>query len=195
MPAGALTGRRPWLAGQQLPYLGRAVRWQPVLGLGAVAAILTPTDVGPAFKLAVMASGLSYVLDDPAESILDATPASRPRRRFMRLGLTLPLFTVMWLGLVQPLWSFGPATPAAGPAALALAALAAVVLAGAAAGGGAAGAPLALALVLAGRILPAPWTLHVGPGEPRTWSIILVSAVTTLIVLSRDPARQPRRMR
>lgn len=181
-------GRKLWLVRQQLPYLQRAVRWRPILGASAAALVLAQADAPAAFVLASVAAGLAFVLDDPAAFILDATPASRPRRRALRLALTVPLAVVLWLAVVQPLWSLRPAAPAAGPAHLALAALVAVVLAAAAVGGGIAGAPAALAVVVAGAIVPAPWGLAVAPGESRNWFVLLALATAVLLGLSRDPA-------
>lgn len=190
-----LPGRPPGLVRQQLPYLCRALRWRPVVGSGAVGALLAVADLPPALVIATFASGLSCVLNDPAAAILDGTPASRPRRRALRLGLTLPIAAVLWLGVVQPVWSLRPAAPAVGAAALAVAALVAVVLAGAAAGGSVAGAPLALAVAVAGSHLPSPWEMPVAPGQSRNWTIVLALAVAGLIVLSQDPAARRRRRR
>jgi hypothetical protein len=183
-----VAGRRPWLIRQQLPYLQRAVRWRPVLAASAAALLLAQADAPAAFVLAAVASGLAFVLDDPAAAILDATPASRPRRRALRLALTVPLAALLWVAVVQPLWSSHSAEPAGGPARLALAALVAVVLAAAAVGGGVAGGPAAWAVVIAGTILPAPWGLSVAPGQSRNWIILLALAGAVLLILSRDPA-------
>jgi hypothetical protein len=180
--------RRPGLVRQQLPYLQRAVRWRPIVGAAAVASLMAQADAPPAFVLAVVASGLAFVLDDPAAAILDATPASRPRRRSLRLALTAPVAAALWLAVVQPLWSLRPGAPAAGPAHLALLALVAVVLAAAATGGGVAGAPMALAVAVAGTALPAPWSLSVAAGQSRNWIILLAVAAAVLLILSRDPA-------
>jgi hypothetical protein len=186
--APVTAGHRPSLVRQQLPYLQRAVRWRPLLGAAAAALLLARADAPSSFVLAILASGVAFVLDDPAAAILDATPASRPRRRALRLVLTLPLGLVLWLAVVQPLWSLRPAAPAAAPADLALIALVAVVLAAAAAGGGVAGAPVALAVAVAGAALPAPWGLAVAPGLTRNWIILLALATAVLLGLSRDPA-------
>ncbi len=173
---------------EQLPYLCRAVRWQPILGAGVAAATAALADLSPVLVVAVVASGASYLLDDPAAVLLDATPAGRPHRRALRLGLALPVAAVVWLAVVQPLWALRPGAPAAGAAHLALAALVAVVLAGSAFGGGIAGAPLAVGVAVAGAVLPAPWNLVVAPGQSRNWIIILALAAAVLVVLSRDPA-------
>jgi hypothetical protein len=172
----------------QLPYLGRVVRWQPILVAAAAASVLALTATPPAFVIAMAAAGLSSVLDDPAAAIVDATPASRPRRRALRLGLTLPVAAVLWLAVVLPLWSLRPGVPPVGPAHLAFATLVAVVLAASAVGGGVAGAPVALALAVAGTAVPSPWTLAVVTGQSRNWLIVLALAGAGLVVLSRDPA-------
>lgn len=186
---------RPWTVPAQFSYLRRAVPWQPIVVAAAAAVLLALTDAPPAIAIAVAAAGLSYVLDDPAAAILDATPASRPRRRVLRLGLTLPLAVVLWLAVVLPLWSLRPGAPPTGPAHLALATLVAVVLAGSAVGGGVAGGPLALAVALAATALPAPWAMPVAVGQSRNWLIVLALATAGLVVLSRDPATRTRRRR
>jgi len=191
----SVAGRRPWLVRQQLPYLQRGVRWRPIVGATGLASLMAQADFPPVLVLAIVAGGLALVLDDPAAAILDATPAARPRRRWLRLGLTVPVTAVLWLAVVQPLWSLRTAAPPVGPANLALAALVAVVLAGAAIGGGAAGAPAALAVALAGFTLPAPLTLPVAPGQSRNWTIVLTLAVGCLVIASRDPGTRPRRRR
>jgi hypothetical protein len=186
-----VAGGRPSTFRAQLPYLGRTVPWRPIV-VGAAAAVpLALADAPPAVVIAMAAAGLSYVLDDPAAAILDATPASRPRRRALRLGLTLPVAVVLWLAVVLPLWSLRPGAPGWGPAHLALASLVAVVLAGSAVRGGVVGAPLALAVAIAGTALPAPWALSVAVGQSRNWLIVLALAAAVLAVLSRDPARGP----
>jgi hypothetical protein len=179
----------------QVPYLARAVRWPPIVVGAAAAVALALSDAAAPFVIAVAAAGLAYVLDDPAAAILDATPASRPRRRVLRLSLTLPLAAVLWLAVVLPLWSTQPGAPGAGPAHLALATLAAVVLAGSAVGGAVAGGPLALGLAVAGTALPAPWTLPVAAGQSRNWLVVLALATAVLVVVSRDPAFRARRRR
>lgn len=190
-----LPGRPRGLVRQQLPYLCRALLWRPIVGFGAAGALLAVADLPSALVIASVASGLSCVLDDPAAAILDATPASRPRRLALRLGLALPFVVVLWLGAVQPVWSFRPAAPAVGAAALALAALVAVVLAGAAAGGSVAGATLALTVAVAGASLPPPWEMPVVPGQSRNWMIVLALAMGGLVILSRDPAVRRRTRR
>jgi len=184
----AVGAGRPRLLRLQLPYLRRAVRWHPIIGAAAVAGLLTRTDTPPVLVVAVVAMGLSYVLDDPAAVILDATPAGRARRRIPCLALTLALAAALWLGVVQPLWSLRSSSPAAGPADLAVATLAAVVLAAAVVGGGVAAAPVALAVGLVGSHLPAPWSLPVAPGQSRNWVIVLAVSVVLVITGSRDPA-------
>jgi hypothetical protein len=191
--AGA--GRRPWTVPAQFSYLRRAVRWPPIVVAAVAAVPLALGDAPPAIVIAMAAAGLSYVLDDPAAAILDATPASRPRRLVLRLGLTLPLAVVLWLAVVLPLWSLRPGVPPTGPADLALATLVAVVLAGSAIGGGVAGGPLALALAVAGTTFPAPWTMPVAAGQSRNWLIVLVLATAGLVIVSRDPATRTRRRR
>ncbi|MEA2827233.1 MAG: hypothetical protein QOG43_1672 [Actinomycetota bacterium] len=191
--AGA--GGRPCTVPAQFSYLRRAVRWPPIVVAAAAAVPLALADAPPAIVIAVAAAGLSYVLDDPAAAILDATPASRPRRLVLRLGLTLPLAVVLWLAVVLPLWSLRPGAPPTGPADLALATLVAVVLAGSAVGGGVAGGPLALALAVAGTALPAPWTMSVAAESSRNWLIVLALATAGLVVVSRDPAIRTRRRR
>ena len=171
-----------------MPYLRRGVRWLPIVALAAVAALLTRSSLPPVLVVATVAAGLAYVLDDPAAVILDATPTGRGRRRIVRLGLTLPLAAILWLGVVQPLWSLRAGAPAAGAADLAVAALAAVVLAGSSVGGGAAGTPVVLAMAVVGSHLPAPWTLPVATGGARNWTIVLIVAVAVLLLASRDPA-------
>lgn len=187
--------RPPGLVRQQLPYLCQAVRWRPIVGSGAAGAVLAVADLQPALVIATVALGLSHVFDDPAAEILNATPASRLRRRVLRLGLSLPFAAVLWLGVVQPIWSLRPAAPAAGAADLALAALVAVVLAGAAAGGSVAGASLALAVAVTGTRLTPSWELAVASGQSRNWAILLALATGVLVVLSRDPAARRRRRR
>jgi hypothetical protein len=188
----AVDGRRSWLLRQQLSYLARAVRWRPIIGAAATAGLLTRTEVPPVLVIAVAATGLSYVLDDPAAVILDATPTGRTRRTLTRLGLTLPLAAALWLGAVQPVWSLRSSAPAAGSADLAVAALAAVVLAAAAMGGGVAAAPIGLAVGLAGSYLPDPWWLPVTPGQSRNWVIVLAVSTVLVIMASRDPAGRRR---
>ena len=128
------------------------------------------------------------MLDDPAA----VDPRRHPRQpsppAVLRLGLTLPLAVLLWLAVVQPLWSLRPGAPAAGPAHLALAALVAVVLAASAVGGGVAGGPLALAVAVAGTALPAPWAMPVAVGQSRNWLIVLALATAGLAIVSRDPA-------
>jgi hypothetical protein len=184
----ALGGGRPGLLRQQLPYLRRAVRWQPIIGAAAVAGLLTRTDTFPILVVAVVAMGLSYVLDDPAAVILDATPTGRAGRRIPCLGLTVALAAAVWLGVVQPLWSLRSSSPAAGPADLAVATLAGVVLAAAVVGGGVTAAPVVLAVGLVGSNLPAPWSLPVVPGQSRNWVIVLAVSLAMVITGSRDPA-------
>ena len=185
----AAAPRRPWTVPAQFSYLRRAVRWQPIVVAAAAAVLLALTDTPATIAIALAAAGLSYVLDDPAAAILDATPASRPRRRVLRLGLTLPLAVVLWLAVVLPLWSLRPGVPPTGPAHLALATLVAVVLAGSAVGGGVAGGPLALAVALAATALPAPWAMPVAVGQSRNWLIVLALATAGLVVVSRDRPR------
>lgn len=173
---------------EQLPYLRRAVHWRPIIGAAAIAGLLTRTDVPAVLVIAVLATGLSYVLDDPAAVILDATPTGRTRRTIARLGLTVSLAAALWLGAVHPVWSLRSSAPAAGPADLAMAALAAVVLAAAAMRGGVAAAPVGLAVGLAGSSLPDPWWLAVTPGQSRNWVIVLAVSTVLVITASRDPA-------
>ncbi len=187
---GAVRGdHRPWpLLREQLPYLCRAVRWRPIIGAAAIASFLTRTDVAPVLVVAVVAVGLSYVLDDPAAVILDATPTGRVRRRIPRMGLTVSLTAALWLVVVQPLWSLRSSSPAGVPADLAVATLAAVVLAAAVVGGGVAAAPVGLAVGLVGGQLPDPWSLVLEPGQSRNWVILLAVSAALVIRCSRDPA-------
>lgn len=194
-PLLGVAGGRPSTVVAQLPYLARAVRWPPIVVAAGAAVPLALGGIPPAFVIAVVAAGVSYVLDDPAAAILDATPSSRPRRRAVRLTLTLPVAAVLWLAVVLPLWALRPGVPPAGPAHLALATLLAVVLAGSAVGGGVAGAPLVLGVAVAGTALPAPWALSVGAGQSRNWLVVLALAGSALFLLSRDPALRRRRRR
>lgn len=197
----AVGDHRPWLLlREQLPYLRRAVRWRPIIGAAAIASLLTTTEVAPMLVIAVVAMGMSYVLDDPAAVILDATPNGRARRRILRVGLTVSLTAALWLVVVQPLWSLRPSSPAAIPADLAVATLAAVVLAAAVLRGGVAAAPVALAVGLVGSHVPDPWSLVLEPGQSRNWVILLVTSAALVIVGSRDPGagrpvNTPRRRR
>lgn len=194
-PSSLLGGvrRQPWLIRPQLPYLRRAVVWRPIVATAAGAALLTRTELNPTLVIAVVAAGLSQVLDDPATAILDATPSGRARRRVVRLGLTLPVAAVLWLGVVQPLWSLQPGPPMGAAADLALATLVGVVLACSAAGAGMAGAPLVIAVGVFSRFAPEPWTLRLTAGDAAHWAIVLAVSVAVLAVASRDPAARRRR--
>jgi hypothetical protein len=184
---------RPWLLlREQLPYLCRVVRWRPIIGAAAIASLLTRTEVAPVLVIAVVAIGLSYVLDDPAAVILDATPTGRARRRVPRVGITVSLTAALWLVVVQPLWSLRPSSPPAVPADLAVATLAAVVLAAAVVRGGVAAAPVGLAVGLVGPHLPGPWSLVLDPGQSRNWLVLLAISATLVFMGSRDPAARPR---
>lgn len=189
-PSAAVRGgHRPWLVlREQLPYLCRAVRWRPIIGAVAIASLLTRTEVAPVLVVAVVAMGLSYVLDDPAAVILDATPTGRAERRIPRVGLTVSLTAALWLVVVQPLWSLSPSSPAAVPADLAVATLAAVVLAVAVVRGGVAAAPVALAVALVGAQLPDPWSLVLEPSQSRNWVILFAVSAALVVGASRDPA-------
>lgn len=193
LSAAPRSDHRPWLLlREQLPYLRRAVRWRPIIGAAAIASFLATTDVAPVLVIAVAAIGLSYVLDDPAAVILDATPIGRARRRIPRLGLTVSLTAALWLMVVQPVWSLRPSSPPAVPAGLAVATLAAVVLAAAVVRGGVAAAPVALAVGLVGAHLPDPWSLVLAPGQSRNWVILLAVSTALVIMGSRDPGARRR---
>ena len=185
-------GRQPWLLRPQFPYLRQAIEWRPIVATAAGAALLTRGRLPPVLVIAVVAAGLSHVLDDPAAAILDATPSGRARRRVVRLGLTLPVVAVLWLGFVKPLWALQPAAPAGAVSGLVLATLVAVVLAGSAVRGAVAGAPLAIAVGVVAGFAPEPWTLRVTPGDTAHWTIPLVVAIVVLAVASRDPAARRR---
>ncbi len=196
LSAAVRVDHRGWLLlRQQLPYLSRAVRWRPIVGSAAIASLLARADVEPVLVIAVVAIGLSYVLDDPAAVILDATPTGRAGRRLPRVGLTVSLTAALWLVVVQPLWSLRSSSPAAVPADLAVATLAAVVLAVAVMRGGVAAAPVALAVGLVGSRLPAPWSLLLEPGQYRNWLILLAVSAALAIRCSRDPALHRGRQR
>jgi hypothetical protein len=179
-------GRRLLL--QQLPYLSRAVRWRPIVGAAALASLLTTTGVAPVLVIAVLAVGLSYVLEDPAAVILDATPTGRARRRIPRLALTLSLAGALWLAVVQPIWSLRSSSPAEVPADVAVATLSAVVLAAAVVGGGAVAGPVGLAVALVGAHLPDPWSLVLEPSHFRNWVILFAVSAALVVGASRDPA-------
>ena len=96
----------------------RAVRWTPLLGVGALllaVLVLARTSSRPVdLVLAVAAAALACVvvgtLHDPAALLLAAVPVPPMPRRLLRLGLVLVPALVVWAALVR----VADASPGAG---------------------------------------------------------------------------------
>lgn len=190
---------------------GRALPWAVLLGwttvallptVGAVAGGASDLTVPVVLGVAVLGATSASALDDPAEAITAAVPASRPRRRLARVARAAAMCSVATAVLL------GMAGEAAGVVSVGGAHLAAVGLAAGMAAlalvsrlpldpqaprsglGGTAGGLLAV-LVCAAMAQRVRWlpTLGVEDHTGRWWAVAAVSAVVAAPVL-RDPGRQ-----
>ena len=182
----------------------RATAWLPLLPAGALGlAVLTfegPVLLQLRLAAVALCVGAAFVLDDAAAETLATSPASLVFRRFLRIGLALPLVAALW---ALALWYAGTGFDAA--LTLELVAMLAVTLGAAAFAiphladgrGGAAAAPALLVFLGAcALVVPDAWTLFAqGPGDPRwdgshlRWTLVLVVAVAGFVYASGDPAR------
>lgn len=169
-----------------LPSL-RTMRWPALLGVGAAAAgLLTlpgPSGVLLLLAAAVLAAGVGFVFDDPAEATVASVPTSLLARRLLRVALALPLVVGLWVLLV---WYGG--ADASQPT-LVLAALAALAAAVGARFGGVAGAAVPPALLVCAFALPERIGL-LGAGSATTtrWLVLLGVGIAAFCAACRDPA-------
>lgn len=156
--------------------IARTIKWYALAASGIPALWVvwrTASDPygsaqGAALALRVAALslgiGVAFVLDDPTEDLTGPAPVSLLARRAVRVGLTLPLATVVWLLLLR-IANGAPYMPAPLPAGAMLVefgAFASLALGGAALGsrrladglGGPAGAGAVMLSSVPGMVLP-----------------------------------------
>lgn len=169
-----------------LPSL-RTMHWPALLGVGAAAAgLLTLPGQGGTLLLlaaAMLAAGVGFVFDDPAEVTVASVPMPLLARRLLRVALALPLVAGLWVLLV---WYGG--ADASQPT-LVLAALAALAGAVGARYGWVAGAAVPPALLVCSFALPERIGL-LGAGDATTarWLVLLGIGIAAFYAACRDPA-------
>jgi fluoroquinolone transport system permease protein len=189
-----------------------ALRWQPVVGAAALAAVLLVWKAGdleePGTALMVLrgvavllALGAAFLLDDAAADTLASSPTSLAWRRTSYLLATAAFTGVPWAAALFTAQSLGAELPVA---ALTLEFGAVLGLALAAAAGlarwadarepGVVAVPLTVGLVLASFRLPERWALMVGPGPAweaahQRWALVLAVALLVVAAATRDRAR------
>lgn len=217
MTASPLTPRATGVRLRQVPALVRplacAVRWQPLVGAAALAAVLLVLkaddlgEQGTAVLVlravaALLAVGAAFLLDDGATDTLAASPSTLAWRRGHRLVMLVALAGVAWLLAVLAVRSQGADPPIAGLT-LELAALLGLAIAVAAgitrwahtAEPGPMAAPFVFGAILSATRLPERWAVVVGPGpawEPahQRWALLLAVSLVLLIACNRDPAHR-----
>jgi len=169
-----------------LPSL-RTMPWPALLAIGAAAAgLLTlpgPGGVLLPLAAAVLAAGVGFVFDDPAEATVASVPMPLLVRRLLRVALALPVVAGLWALLV---WYGGG--DAAQPT-LVLAALAILAAAVGARYGAVAGAAVPPGLLVCAFALPERVGL-LGAGNATTarWLVLLGIGIAAFCAASRDPA-------
>jgi fluoroquinolone transport system permease protein len=189
-----------------------ALRWQPVVGATALAAVLLVWNAGDLDEAGtalmvlrgvavLLALGAAFLLDDAAADTLACSPTSLAWRRTSCLLATAALTGVPWAAALFTTQSLGTELPVA---ALTLEFGALLGLALAAAAGlarwadarepGVVAVPLTVGLVLASFRLPERWALMVGPGPAwaaahQRWALLLAAALLVVAAATRDRAR------
>jgi hypothetical protein len=207
-----------------LPYAVRATRWRPVAAGAASALIfvagmtLAPVtlDVNgltTVLRLAALlgAVGAAFLLDDPAESTTAATPAPRRLRMMLRPLVAAPGAVAWWACVLLVLradadrqaWAAVPVADVSLEAAALITAAVAVAAVGVRRpphdGGGTLAAPVVVALVIVGQLLPGRLAMFPPPGDPgwdeahRLWAGLLPVVLGLLLWATRDPLRTRRR--
>lgn len=198
--------------------MARTGAWVPVgatVGLGTLAFAISATEasMGPGVTLArlrfaalVAGLGAGFLLDEPAETSLAASPTPLSARRLMGVGLGAVVLTLWWLFMASWASSLYGELPRHALT-LELVAIIGVALGAAAFGGrrlsparrGVVGAGAVLVLGATALLLPASWTLYLStpldPGWDAShlrWATVGGLAVAVLAVTSRDPARRRR---
>jgi hypothetical protein len=200
------------MRGLNLWFVVRTVSWPPLGVATGVSAVIVawPRDDPSATPLQAAAilltSAAGFALDDPAASILAASPTSMLRRRLRcLLAVWLPTW-VLWGALVQLQGTVGPEETKTliamfiGLATLS-AAIAGVVCRRRSRGGRVV-APTLLVLLFLSTVFPPPWRpLPMGdiPGGlsqiALRWSAAAVVGMLVFLWSSRDPAAMPLRHR
>jgi hypothetical protein len=96
----------PVLTDDGLRSTARVIPWLPPLAAAGIATALVAArldqDAALPFEMAgiLLASGLGYVLDDPAFEALGASPTSLGRRRIHRMLLALPPVALLFAALL-----------------------------------------------------------------------------------------------
>ena len=158
------------------------------------------------FAALVAGLGAGFLLDEPAETSLAASPTPLSARRLMAVGLVSPVLILWWLVMAGWASSLSGDLPQHALT-LELAAIMGVSFGAAAFGGrrfsparrGVVGAGAVLVLGATALLLPASWTLYLStpldPGWDAShlrWATVGGLAVAVLAVTSRDPARRRR---
>jgi hypothetical protein len=188
--------RRRLVAMELVRPTARSMRWGPLLGAGAAAAVITflltraPECAGDVFPcidlderiqflrmaMVLVAIGAGFALDDPSRETTAHVPASLLLRRFVRVVMLTPALAVLWMLLLGVALRTGGGDGFPFRAVtLELAALVVAALAVSAAAerfvpeglGGVAAGPTLLALVGAAFALPQRFRLFFsGPTDP-----------------------------
>ena len=210
--------KRARLLCQLVVPMARTGAWAPMAataGLGILAFAISvdeprlPQGVTIArlrFAVLVAALGAGFLLEDPAETWLAATPTPLAVRRLVRIGLVVPPLIVWWLVLARWASSLFDDVPRQALT-LELAAMVGVSLGAAAfpdrglpaARRGVLGAGAVLVLAATALIAPVTLTLFLPtPDHPGwdashlRWAAVGALAITTVALTSRDPARRRR---
>jgi hypothetical protein len=201
--------------------MARIGAWLPVAataGLATVAFAISVSEagIGPDVTLArvrfaalLAGLGAGFVLDEPAEASLAASPTPLAARRLMAVGLVSLMLIPWWL--VMAAWGASLSGELPRHAlTLELAAIIGVSFGAAALGshclspgrGGVVGAGALLVLGATALLLPASWTLYLptplDPGWVAShlrWATVGGLALAVLACTSRDPARRRRSAR
>lgn len=201
----------PVLSGDGLRSTARAIPWLPSVAASGVATAVVIARLADdaVFPLQIagvlLASGLGYVLDDPAFEVLGSSSTPLWRRRMHRLIVALPPTVAVYVTLVAWHGTLGPEETLALVAMFAGLVGMALGIAGVAARrsgrglGGIAVAPtLFAALILSTMVNPRWRPLPIGdvPGgwQPiyLRWSAAAVVGLVVLAVSSRDRAARSR---
>jgi hypothetical protein len=193
------------------PALIRCVRWQPVPIAAAFAVLLllarghhltAPSDAVDVLRAValLLASALSFALDDPARPTMVAVPAPQRWRAGVTVLLPLLLTLLAWAAALAWVTRAAADIPvmdvsleAATLAACALGIAAALQRWRAVTEPGYVAGPVLLIICLLLSQLPARISLvvHPGPGwaDAHTrWTLLLVTALTIVVLAVRDPA-------
>jgi len=189
----------------------------PVVAAGAATGLLLGLtlvmrgDEVPVFLVQpgvlVLAAGAAYLLDDTAREATDVVPHSLLRRRVGRVLPGLLVLALGWMSVAQVLRWRSPSVPldtltweVVGLSCLALAAAATVARRGEGEPGNmvaSAGALVFLGLLIAQPLLHVRLLVTSADGSARSgwWATVIVVALLTFVVASRDPAHRFRRPR